>query len=140
MLCSRCDERGRINFLFFVAYHGMFIFALKWSHLSKIELLFTPIPLYFLFLLCHDLHSFLQIHNNNNNNKAFWSDTSWGSLYPGVKHPTEPTSQGSSTWIVVFHALRFKAESLGIFHPFKSSFTASSHVNFGFPLPLFPLL
>jgi hypothetical protein len=34
-------------------------------------------------------------------------------------------------WTVVFHALLFKAKSLGILHPFKSPFHASSHVNFG---------
>jgi hypothetical protein len=40
----------------------------------------------------------------------------------------------------IFHALLFKAKSLVIFRPFKSSFTTSSHVSFNIPLPLFPLL
>jgi hypothetical protein len=43
-------------------------------------------------------------------------------------------------WIVVFHLLLFKAKSLDAFHPFKSPFTVSSHVNFGFLLPLFQLV
>ena len=37
-------------------------------------------------------------------------------------------------------ALLSKAKSLGIFHPFKSPFIASTQVNFGLPLPLFMLL
>jgi hypothetical protein len=36
--------------------------------------------------------------------------------------------------------LLFEAKSLDIFHPFKSLFSVSSHVNFGLFLPLFPLL
>ena len=39
-----------------------------------------------------------------------------------------------------FQALLSKAKSLGIFHPFKSPFIASTQVNFGLPLPLFTLL
>jgi hypothetical protein len=38
-----------------------------------------------------------------------------------------------------FHTLLFKINS-GIIHPFKSPFAAPSHVNFGLPLPLFPLI
>jgi hypothetical protein len=40
-------------------------------------------------------------------------------------------------WIVVLYVLLFRAKSLGIFHFYKSPFTASSHVNFGLPLPLY---
>ena len=74
--------------------------------------------------------------SNNNNNKAFKSQTSWGrlELKPSRSH------QGSGTWIAVFQALLSKAKSLGIFHPFKSPFIASTQVNFGLPLPLFTLL
>ena len=50
------------------------------------------------------------------------------------------SNQGSGTWIAVFQALLSKAKSLGIFHPFKSPFIASTQVNFGLPLPLFTLL
>jgi hypothetical protein len=39
-----------------------------------------------------------------------------------------------------FSMLLFKANFSSIFHPFKSPFTASFHLNFGLPPPLFPLL
>jgi hypothetical protein len=42
--------------------------------------------------------------------------------------------------VVVFQTLLFKGKPLGIFHPFRFPFTASFHVNFSLPLPLFPLL
>ena len=73
---------------------------------------------------------------NNNNNKAFKSQTSWGRL----ELKPNRSNQGSGTWIAVFQALLSKTKSLGIFHPFKSPFIASTQVNFGLPLPLFTLL
>ena len=73
---------------------------------------------------------------NNNNNKTFKSQTSWGRL----ELKPSRSNQGSSMWIVVFQALLSKAKSLGIFHPFKSPFIASTQVNFGLPLLLFTLL
>lgn len=42
----------------------------------------------------------------------------------------------SCTWIATFHALLFKAKSLVIFQPFKSPFTASSHIDLDLPLYL----
>ena len=74
--------------------------------------------------------------NYNNNNKTFKSQTSRGRL---ELKPIR-SNQGSGTWIAVFQALLSKAKSLGIFHPFKSPFIASTQVNFGLPLPLFTLL
>ena len=75
-------------------------------------------------------------NHNNNNNKVFKSQTSWGrlELKPSRSH------QGSGTWIAIFQALLSKAKSLGILHHFKSSFIVSTQVNFGLPLPLFTLL
>ena len=73
---------------------------------------------------------------NNNNNKTFKSQTSWDRL----ELKPSRSNQGSGTWITVFQALLSKAKSLGIFHPFKSPFIASTQVNFGLPLPLFTLL
>ena len=72
----------------------------------------------------------------NNNNKAFKSETSWSRL----ELKPSRSNQGSGTWIAVFQTLLSKAKSLGIFHPFKSLFIASTQVNFGLSLPLFTLL
>ena len=72
----------------------------------------------------------------NNNNKAFKSQTSWGRL----ELKPSRSNQGSGTWIVIFQALLSKAQSLGIFHHFKSPSIASTQVNSGLPLPLFTLL
>jgi hypothetical protein len=47
--------------------------------------------------------------------------------------------QGSSTWIASFHSLISNASSLVIYQSFKSLFTNSSYVKFGFLLPLFSL-
>ena len=80
--------------------------------------------------------SWKQIIYNNNNNKDFKSQTSCGRL----ELKPSRSNQGSSMWIAVFQALLSKAKSLGIFHPFKSPFIASTQVNFGLPLPLFTLL
>ena len=74
--------------------------------------------------------------DNDNNNKAFKSQTSWGRL----ELKSSRSNQGSCSWIAVFQALLSKAKSLGILHPFKSPFIASIQVNFGLPLPLFTLL
>ena len=67
-------------------------------------------------------HGFMFVYNNNNN-KAFKSQTSWGRL----ELKPNRSNQDSGT-------------SLGIFHPFKSHFIASTQVNFGLPLSLFTLL
>ena len=72
----------------------------------------------------------------NNNNKAFKSQTSWSRL----ELKPSRSNQGPGTWIAIFQALLSKAKSLSIFHPFESSFIASTQVNFGLPLPLFTLL
>jgi len=69
-------------------------------------------------------------NKNNNNNKAFKSQTSWGRL----ELKPSKSNQGLGTWITFFHALLSKAKSLDIFYPFKSSFIASTQVNFGLPL------
>ena len=76
------------------------------------------------------------INNNNNNNKAFKSQISWGRL----ELKSSRSNQGSGTGIAVFQALISKAKSLGILYHFKSSFIASTQVNFGLLLPLFTLL
>jgi len=76
MLCSRCDERGRINFLSCVAYHVTFVFALKWSHLSKIELLFfipysTPLTLPFYCVMICTLPADVLTNSMKKNNLNF---------------------------------------------------------------------
>ena len=80
--------------------------------------------------------TWMKYSTNNNNNKAFKSQTSWGRL----ELKPSRNNQGSGTWIAVFQALLSKAKSLDIFHPFKSPFIVSTQVNFGLPLPLFTLL
>ena len=88
------------------------------------------------FQCLHCLPSWFTGLNHNNNNKAFKFQTSWDRL----ELKPSRSNQGSGTWITVFQALLSKAKSLGIFHPFKSPFIASTQVNFGLPLPLFTLL
>jgi hypothetical protein len=48
--------------------------------------------------------------------------------------------QDLDTWIASFHSLLSNASSLVIHQSFKSLFTDSFHIKFGFPLPLFSLL
>jgi len=77
-----------------------------------------------------------QIDDDDDNNKAVKSETSWDRL----ELKPSRSNQGSGTWIAVFEALLSKAKSLDIFHPFKSPFIASTQVNFGLSLSLFMLL
>jgi hypothetical protein len=62
-----------------------------------------------------------------NNNIAFQSQASWGRL---KLKPNKSHKLGFRH----MKALLSRGKSLGIFHPFKSPFIASYHVNFGLPL------
>uniref|UniRef100_A0A0A9DSG9 Uncharacterized protein n=1 Tax=Arundo donax TaxID=35708 RepID=A0A0A9DSG9_ARUDO len=75
---------------------------------------------------------------NNNNNKAFQSQTSWGRLEMKPIRSRKPIHD-FGTWIANFHAPLSIASSLVIFQSFRSLFIDSSRVKFGLPRPLLTL-